>query len=140
LYVDEPKGRTIFDCGTLSFEYPGGVKMAFTQNVFHPPGMPGGGQAVHVYGSKAAVDLLPGAMRYELGPEAKPSLLAEKVEEPRDAHITAFYDAIVKRTALPADLIVGAEAALTAILGHEAMTRARMVEWKEMGVDLESYR
>jgi len=31
---------------------------------------------------------------------------------------------------------VGAAAALTAILGHEAMTKQRVVTWAELGVDL----
>ena len=58
LYRNDPPGRTIFDCGTLSYEYPGGVLMSFTQNVFHPRSMPNGGQYIYVYGTKGAVDLM----------------------------------------------------------------------------------
>ena len=35
MYKNDPPGRTIFDCGSLTYEYPNGVKMSFTQNVFH---------------------------------------------------------------------------------------------------------
>ncbi len=37
---------------------------------------------------------------------------------------------------LPADITIGATAALTAILGHEAMTREKVVTWSELGVEL----
>jgi predicted dehydrogenase len=49
LYKNSPPGRTIFDCGTISYDYPGGVKMSFTQNVFHPRGLPNGNQYIYVY-------------------------------------------------------------------------------------------
>jgi hypothetical protein len=32
--------------------------------------------------------------------------------------------------------VIGATAALTSILGHLAMTKERVVEWSEMGVNL----
>ena len=34
-----------------------GVKMSFTQNFFHPSGLPAGGQYTNVYGTKGAVSL-----------------------------------------------------------------------------------
>jgi predicted dehydrogenase len=134
-YKNDPPGRTIFDCGMMAFDYPNGVKMNFTQNVFHPRTLPSGNQGIHVYGSKGAVDLLGNTMMHPLGP-GKPEALAEKQQEPPHAHITAFYDCITKGAASPADIAVGASAALTAILGHEAMVRQKMVEWSEFGVDL----
>jgi len=47
LHRNDPPGRTIFDCGSMVFEYPGAVQLSFTQNVFHPRSMPVGGQYVH---------------------------------------------------------------------------------------------
>lgn len=134
LYKDTPPGRTIFDCGVLAFDYPGGVKMSFTQNVFHPSGMPNGNQYIYVYGTKGAVDLLYSTNMYPLDKgEMKP--LAQKTEEPPHAHITAFYDCITKNAKNPADITVGATAALTAILGHQAMVKQKVVEWSDLGVD-----
>src|ERR1051326_2046353 len=79
LYKDQPPGRTIYDNGSLTYKYARGVKMAFTQNVIHPRGMPSGNQYVYVYGSKGAVDLMAGpAMMYSLGQVAGPVALAEK--------------------------------------------------------------
>ena len=42
----------------------------------------------------------------------------------------------LKGGALPADITIGATAALTAILGHEAMTREKVVNWSDLGVDV----
>jgi myo-inositol 2-dehydrogenase/D-chiro-inositol 1-dehydrogenase len=136
LHKNEPKGRTIYDCGSMVFEYPEHVQMTFTQNVFHPRGMPLGGQAVHVFGSKGAVDLMHANTLYTGQANAPGTLLAEKREEPPHAHITAFYECLRSGGKNPADITIGATAALTAILGHWAMSKERVIEWSEMGVRL----
>lgn len=136
LYRNDPPGRDIFDSGTISYEYPGGVTMSFTQNVFHPRGMPAGGQYVFVYGTKGAVDLMYATTMYPMARDAKPVVIAEKVQEDPHAHTRAFYDAIAKGTTPPGDILVGATAALTAILGHEAMTKQRVIQWADLRVDL----
>jgi predicted dehydrogenase len=136
LYKNDPPGRTIFDCGLLTFDYPNGVKMSFTQNVFHPRGMPNGNQYIYVYGSKGAVDLLSNTMMYPSGGGVKPSELAPKQEEQTHAHIAAFYACVTQGAKSPADITIGATAALTSILGHEAMTREKIVNWSDLGVEL----
>ena len=137
LYKDQPPGRTIYDNGSLTYEYPKSVKLAFTQNVFHPRGLPNGNQYVYVYGTKGAVDLMAGpAMMYPLGQVAAPVALAEKQQDNPHAHIVAFYACITSGGPNPADITTGATAALTSILGHEAMTKEKMVRWDELGVKL----
>jgi predicted dehydrogenase len=136
LYKNDPPGRSIFDCGILSFDYPKGVKMSFTQNVFHPRTMPNGNQYVYVYGTKGAVDLMQTATLYPLTREGTPTVLAEKQQEETHAHITAFYDCVTKGAKSPADIVVGATAALTSILGHEAMVKEKVVSWSDFGVDV----
>jgi predicted dehydrogenase len=136
LYKNDPPGRTIYDCSNLTYEYPGGVKLSFTQNVFHPRTMPNGNQFVWVYGTKGAVDLMSNATMYPLTRDGSPSVLAQKQQEEQHAHITAFYDAITKGTKPSADLTIGAQAALTSILGHEAMVREKVVTWADLGVDV----
>ncbi|MGO9254718.1 MAG: Gfo/Idh/MocA family protein [Bryobacteraceae bacterium] len=135
LYKNDPPGRTIFDCGSITYEYPMGVKMSFTQNVFHPASMPHGNQYVYVYGTKGAVDLMTGTM-YPPGRDSQPVVLAERRQEDQYAHIAAFYDSIVHGTPPPVDVKVGATAALTSILGHEAMVQGKVVNWSDLGVDL----
>jgi myo-inositol 2-dehydrogenase/D-chiro-inositol 1-dehydrogenase len=135
MYKNDPPGRTIFDCGSLTYRYPNGVMMSFTQNVFHPRSMPNGNQYVYVYGTKGSVDLMSTTMMYLPG-DAQPSALAPKREENQFAHIAAFYDSITRGTKLPADITIGATAALTAILGHEAMATGKVVNWSDFGIDL----
>ena len=135
MYKNDPPGRTIFDCGSLTYDYPGDVKMSFTQNVFHPASMPNGNQYVYVYGTKGAVDLNLGTM-YPFGRGAQPVVLAPKQQEDQYAHLAAFYDSITKGTPPPVDVKVGATAALTAILGHQAMVQAKLIHWSDLGVEV----
>jgi myo-inositol 2-dehydrogenase / D-chiro-inositol 1-dehydrogenase len=135
-YKNDPPGRTIFDCGVLTYDYANGAKMAFTQSVLHPRRMPGNNQGIHIFGTKGAVDLLYSTDMYPLTGDAPGTPLAAKREEPPHAHVTAFYDCITKNAANPAGINEGATGALTAIMGHLAMTNQKMVTWAEMGVQL----
>jgi predicted dehydrogenase len=134
-YKNDPPGRTIFDCGSITYDYPNGVKMSFTQNVFHPASMPHGNQYVYVYGTKGSVDLMTANM-YPPGRAAQPVLLAPNQQEDQFAHIAAFYDSILKGTPPPVDIKGGATAALTAILGHEAMVQEKTVAWSDFAIEL----
>ena len=134
-YKNDPPGRTIFDCGSLTYDYSNGVMMSFTQNVFHPNSMPNGNQYVSVYGTKGAVDLMSGTM-YPPGRGAQPVVLSPKQQEDQFAHIEGFYDSITKGTMPPVDVKVGATAALTAILGHEAMVQQKVLSWSDLGVEV----
>jgi predicted dehydrogenase len=138
LHKNDPPGRTIFDCGSITYEYPSGIFMSFTQNVFHPRGLPGANQLVYVYGSKGAVDLLYSTNMYPLQSQGTPAPkpLAEPQKEPPHAHTTAFYESILKGQPSPADITIGASAALTAILGHEAMVKQNTVKWSDFGITL----
>jgi myo-inositol 2-dehydrogenase / D-chiro-inositol 1-dehydrogenase len=131
IFKNTPPGRNIFDCANLSYDYANGVKMSFTQNVFHPRGMPAGGQYVFVFGDKGAVDLMYATMLY---PANAP--LMEKADEPPHAHTAAFFRCIRGQGPNPADVTIGATAALTAILGHEAMVKQKVVRWTDLGVDV----
>jgi predicted dehydrogenase len=136
LYKNDPPGRTIFDCGSITYDYPKGVKMSFTQNVFHPSSMPNGNQYISVYGTKGAVDLMTSATMFPLASGSAPIVLAPKQQEDQFAHIAAFYDSITKGTPPPVDITIGATAALTAILGHQAMVQEKVVTWSDLGVEV----
>jgi len=136
LYKNDPPGRTIFDCGSLTYEYPNGCKMSFTQNVFHPRGLPQGGQYAYVYGTKGAIDLMGGApTMYPLG-RGEPVELAPQEKLTNEAHIAAFYACVKSGGPNPANIEIGATAALTSILGHEAMTKQKVVNWSDFGIKL----
>ena len=94
---------------------------------------------VYIFGEKGGVDLMYSTNFYPhvgQGQQAEIVALAEKVEEAPHAHTKAFYDLIGGSGKNPADISIGAAAALTAILGHEAMTKQRVVTWQELGVEL----
>jgi hypothetical protein len=110
--------------------------MSFTQNVFHPRGMPNGGQYIYVYGTKGAVDLMGTTTMYPLEQGGSPAPLAERRPDNPHAHIVAFYACVTSGGKNPADITIGAAAALTAILGHEAMVKEKMVRWDDLGVKL----
>jgi predicted dehydrogenase len=120
---------------TVNFEYPDCVRMSFTQIAFHPREMPAGGEQTYVYGTEGAVILETG-MFYPRG-QGQPVRLAERTKENREAiHIAKFYDAILNGTKPETDVVLGAKATLTAILGRESMYRQKVMSWKELGVEI----
>lgn len=135
LHKNEPAGRDIMDHQSLTYDYPNGAKLSFTQMVFHPRKMPANNQIINVYGSKGAVELLYSTAFYSLNGQEQ-SILAEKAEEKSDAHIRAFYDCVRKGAKSPADITIGATAALTAILGNEACRQGKVVNWTDLGVEV----
>jgi myo-inositol 2-dehydrogenase / D-chiro-inositol 1-dehydrogenase len=131
LWKNDPPGRTNMDGYSLTYDYPNGVKLSYTQVFFHPRGLPGGGQTTYVYGTKGAVDL-DSATFYPLEKGGKQEMLAEPVEEDRHAHVAAFFESIRTGKPSPADVNVGATAALTAILGREAIYRKEVTMWDKL--------
>jgi predicted dehydrogenase len=130
LWKDDPPGRTNMDGYTLSYDYPKGVKMSFTQVFFHPQGLPGGGQYYYVYGTKGAVDVLNGKF-YPREPAGSPETIFQPVREKDDPHVAAFFEAIRTGKQPPAGIEIGASAALTAILGREAIYNKTVTRWSD---------
>jgi predicted dehydrogenase len=121
---------------SLTYEYPGGTKLSYTQVFFHPRGLPGGGQFCLVYGTKGAVDV-DNAIYYPRERNAQQQKLWEPEMEALDnSHIAAFYEAIRNGGPNPADITVGASGALTAILGREAIYGKKVTNWADFRVQL----
>lgn len=135
LWKNDPPGRTNMDGYTLSYDYANGVKLSFTQVFFHPSGLPNGGQYTNIYGTKGAVSL-DNFTFYPIEKGAAPVVLAEPEKERDMPHVAAFFEAIRTGSKPPADLTVGATAALTAILGREAIYTQKVTAWKDLGVPL----
>jgi predicted dehydrogenase len=136
VWVNDPPGRTNMDGYTLSYEYPGGVKLSYTQVFFHPRGLPNGGQYCQVFGTKGAVDLDSGVY-YPRERNAQPEKLWDPSMEALDnGHIAGFYEAIRSGGPNPADITVGASGALTAILGREAIYGKKVTSWSDFRVQL----
>ena len=142
LWKDDPPGRTNMDGYTLSYEYANDVKMSFTQLAFHPSGMSAGGQGFQVYGTEGAVEVQYGregkVVYFKRERGAQPVVLAHSADSaPQDYHFQAFFEAIrTGKTDVPGGLEVGVTAALTCIMGREAIYRKRVMTWREMAVDI----
>jgi predicted dehydrogenase len=135
MWVNEPPGRTNMDGYTLTYEYANGIKMSYSQVFFHPRTLPAGGQFVHLYTDKGAVDLMEGTF-HSNERNVEPVVFAKADDErpERDPHIAAFYDSIRTGKKPPADITIGATAALTAILGRESIYRKRTMHWQDLRV------
>ena len=132
---DDPKGRDIMDHQSITYDYANGVKLSFTQLVFHPRSMPSGNQTINVYGTKGAVELMADTKFYSIdGKEQR--LLAPKEEQKNDAHTTAFFRSILTGAPSPAGIDIGAAGALTAILGNQVCEQGKVINWSEFGVDV----
>jgi len=135
LWVNDPPGRTNMDGYTLSYEYANGVDLSFTQVAFHPSAVPLPYSQTFVYGSEGTVHLET-ALFYPRRRGAKPEVVAEAVKERPHAAIEAFYESIRTGTTPVTNIKVGALAAMTSILGREAIYRKKMLSWAELGVEI----
>lgn len=133
LWKNDPPGRTNMDGYTVSYDYANGVKLSYIQTFFHPRGMPGGTPSTCVYGTKGGVDL-DTATAYLSERNAKPVMLAQTGQEDPHAHMGAFLESIRSGKESPAGITIAATAALTAILGREAIYRKQAVTWDSLGV------
>jgi hypothetical protein len=98
--------------------------------------MPNNGQYWHVYGTEGAVDLST-ATFYRRGRGTKPEVLVPpQPREEGEPHIAAFFESIRTGAKPVAGIDVGATAALTAIMGRDAIYGKRMMTWSDMGVNL----
>jgi len=135
MYKDDPKGRDIMDHQSITYDYANGVKLSFTQLVFHPRSMPSGNQTINVYGTKGTVELMDDTKFYSSdGKEQR--LLAPKDVQKNDAHTTAFFRSILTGAPSPAGIEIGAAGALTAILGNQVCEQGKVINWSEFGVDV----
>jgi predicted dehydrogenase len=137
MWVNDPPGRTNMDGYSLTYEYANGIKMSYSQLFFHPRTLPAGGQFIHVYTDKGAVDLMEGTF-HSHERDVQPVQFAKPSEERpvRDAHIQAFFESIRTGKKPPADINIAATAALTAIMGREAIYRKQVMRWKDLQVEI----
>jgi myo-inositol 2-dehydrogenase / D-chiro-inositol 1-dehydrogenase len=135
LYKNDPPGRDIMDGYGLMYEYPNDVRLSYTQLLYHPRGLPHGGQYTLVYGTKGAIDM-DSATMYPLDPKGQSSELVPKQEQDPHAHTAAFFESVRSGKKPVADIQIGATAALTAILGRDAIHKKKVMNWSELGVEL----
>jgi predicted dehydrogenase len=136
-YLPKPlaAGTVMMDGFSVEYIYENDMHLDYSQLYLHPRALKvlANGQWYMIFGEKGVVDLTKGVL-YAHGAEQGRTLLAANSEEEKENATSEFYACIRERRKPVADITVGAVAALTAILGREAIYRRRSVTWKELGV------
>jgi predicted dehydrogenase len=134
-----PAGTLMMDGFSVEYIYENGMHCDYSQISFHPRQMKTlpSGMWYTVFGEKGSVYMThSSATFYDLYSEAEPrNLLPGGAAEGENA-VEEFF-ACIRQSRQPfADVRVGATAALTAIMGREAIYKGRSVTWKELGVEV----
>lgn len=135
-----PAGGAMMDGFSVQYSYENGVHVAYSQYVFHPRGLTRlpNGQWYCIFGERGAVWLThDDAYLYRMQESGEPlALLPDWAKKARENAMEEFFAAIREKRKPFAGLEVAATAALTAILGREAIYRKRQAEWKDLGVSI----
>ena len=145
-----PPGTLMVDGYSVEYIYENDMHLDYSQIAFHPrhlKQLPNGMWYV-IYGEKGSIYLThDSAEFYDVHGETSPrdmlveskKIVADRkqkgIKEP-DTAIEDFFACVREKRRPFADITVAATAALTAIMGREAIYKRRMVTWKELGVNL----
>ena len=134
-----PPGTVMMDGFSVEYIYDNDMHCDYSQISFHPRNLKTlpSGMWYTIFGEKGSVYLThSSATLYDLYSEAGPrNLLPDGLGE-RDTAIADFLACVRAKRQPFADVRVGAVAALTAIMGREAIYKGRSVTWKELGVEV----
>jgi myo-inositol 2-dehydrogenase/D-chiro-inositol 1-dehydrogenase len=130
-----PAGTLMMDGFSVEYVYENDMHLDYSQLYLHPRSLKelANGQWYIVFGEKGAINLEKGLF-YQHGSDEVRELIAPALRDASEDAMTQFYRAIRENRKPVADVTVAATAALTAIMGREAIYRRRMVTWKELGV------
>ena len=132
-----PAGTWMMDGFSVEYIYENDIHLDYSQLYMHPRSLKTlrGGQWYMIFGSKGAVDLTEGVF-YPLDKDEPVQLIRPEDRGEKENAMSEFYACIRENRQPFAGLKVAATAALTAILGREAIYRRRSVTWKELGVSI----
>jgi predicted dehydrogenase len=130
-----PAGTVMMDGFSVEYIYENDMHLDYSQLYLHPQTLKelANWQWYLIFGEKGAVNLSRGIL-YAHSERAPRELLKPEIRDGKENAMSEFYASIRENRKPFADERVGATAALTAILGREAIYRRRMVTWKELGV------
>ncbi len=130
-----PAGTLMMDGFSVEYVYENDMHLDYSQLYLHPRSLKelANGQWYMIFGEKGAINLEKGLF-YQHGSEEVRELINPSLRAAGEDAMTQFYSAIRENRKPVADVTVAATAALTAIMGREAIYRRRMVTWKELGV------
>jgi myo-inositol 2-dehydrogenase/D-chiro-inositol 1-dehydrogenase len=130
-----PAGTVMMDGFSVEYIYDNDMHLDYSQLYLHPRSLKelANGQWYMIFGEKGAINLEKGLFYQHGSDEVRQLISPELVKAGEDA-MGEFYRAIREKRKPIADITVAATAALTAIMGREAIYKRRMVTWKELGV------
>jgi predicted dehydrogenase len=132
-----PAGTLMMDGFSVEYIYANDMHLDYSQLYMHPRALKAlaGGQWYMVFGSEGTLDLQNGTL-YRMDAQDPVELLRPEERGERENAMSDFYACIRENRAPIADVKVAATAALTCIMGREAIYRRRSVTWDELGVSV----
>lgn len=144
-----PPGTAMMDGFSAAYIYDNDMHLDYSQLTFHPRNLKTvpSGQWYVVYGEKGSIHLThESATFYDLYGEQERDILSDSKAASEalvkrgfsegDMAVEQFFKAIREKRQPFADIKVAATAALTVIMGREAIYKGRSVTWKELGVNV----
>jgi myo-inositol 2-dehydrogenase / D-chiro-inositol 1-dehydrogenase len=132
-----PPGTEMMDGFSVEYIYENGMHLDYSQLYMHPRALKSlpNGQWYVIFGEKGAVEMSHDtAQLYEMNATSARSIIDPSLVG-KNENATAEFFACIREGRRPfADITVGAIAALTVIMGREAIYKQRSVTWKELGV------
>lgn len=133
-----PAGTQMMDGFSVEYIYENDVQLTYSQLYMHPRGLKelANGQWYIAFGDQGSVNVSKG-LYYPMHATAEPrDLLTPALRAAKENAMEDFVACILEKRQPFAGITVAATAALTAILGREAIYRRRSVDWKDLGVTL----
>jgi predicted dehydrogenase len=132
-----PPGTEMMDGFSVEYIYENDMHLDFSQLYMHPRSLKvvPNGQWYLVFGAKGTADLTQGTV-YDFDAAEGREVVAAAVREEKEDAVGDFFSCIREGRSPFAGITVAATAALTAIMGREAIYRRGMITWKELGVRL----
>jgi len=135
-----PAGKLMMDGFSVAYIYNNDIHLDYNQLYLHARGMKEvpNGQWYMIHGEKGSVFMThSSAVFHDMQGEAEPlDLIPSELKDAKENAMSEFYACIREGRKPFADITVGATAALTGILGREAIYKGASVSWDELGVSL----
>jgi myo-inositol 2-dehydrogenase/D-chiro-inositol 1-dehydrogenase len=130
-------GTAFLDGFSVDYIYENGMNLSYSQLYLHPRSLKElrNGQWYMVFGEKGAIEINSGTF-YPMHETEPKKFFTPEIEKASENATEEFFACIREKRQPFADIKVAATAALTAIMGREAIYRRKMVTWKELGVEV----
>jgi predicted dehydrogenase len=132
-----PAGTVMMDGFNVQYVYENETLLDYSQLYMHPRSLKklASGQWFMIFGETGTMDLgQDTAEFYAMKADAPQDLISSELKAKKENAMSDFLDCIRQRRQPYADIKIAAVAALTTIMGREAIYRKRMYTWQELGV------